>query len=255
MYSARGNVHHRGHCELTDGCFLLHVVFPQFFFFFKVKSPSHPLLNSQSSNRIEQSMKSGVRCTFSGSRTREQQTSFSRCVSAQTLTGSPSDSEIKLIKLDIKHPGWQTALKKPFSDLYWLFFLYQNGCLCSLGNKLPVSVEFQPIPRWRWRWRWGWRWWRRVPPLVQPGSWQLPRRVEELDGVIFGPLGEHRLLRDEAVAAIGGALVQHVLCTLVPAAGLVVMIGNLFVTLRPEGKKKDKRGFNFTPLIENQEVK
>lgn len=75
---------------------------------------------------------------------------------------------------------------------------------------------------------------------VQPGSRQLPRWVEELDGVSFGPLGEHGLLGDEAVPTIGGALMKQILCTLVPAARLVVVVGNLSVTLRPEerGKKE-----------------
>lgn len=78
--------------------------------------------------------------------------------------------------------------------------------------------------------------------LAQPGSRQLPRRVEEFDGMIFGPLGEHRFLRDEAVPAVGGALVEQILCTLVPAARLVVVVGNLSVTLCPEGERKEKEG-------------
>lgn len=76
--------------------------------------------------------------------------------------------------------------------------------------------------------------------LVQPGSRQLPRRVEELDGVSLGPLGEHGLLCDEAMSAIGGALMEQVLRTLVPAAGLVVVVGDLSVALRPEGGEERK---------------
>lgn len=60
----------------------------------------------------------------------------------------------------------------------------------------------------------------------------MPRWVEELDGVSFGPLGEHRLLCDEAVPSVRGALVKEILCTLVPAAGLVVVVGNFSVTFR-----------------------
>lgn len=73
-----------------------------------------------------------------------------------------------------------------------------------------------------------------IPTPVQPRSRQLPRRVEELDGVSFGPLGKHCLLRDEAVPAVGGALVQHVLGALVPAARLIVVVGNLSDPLGPE---------------------
>ncbi len=79
--------------------------------------------------------------------------------------------------------------------------------------------------------------------LVQPGSRQLPGWVEELDDMSFGPLSEHRLLRDEAVPAVGGALVEQILCTLVTAARLVIVVGDLSVTLRPEGgegRKKDR---------------
>lgn len=66
---------------------------------------------------------------------------------------------------------------------------------------------------------------------VLPGSRQLPRRVEELDGVSFGPLGENGLLGDEAVSAVGGALVKKVLGALVPTSCLVVMIRNLSVAV------------------------
>lgn len=74
----------------------------------------------------------------------------------------------------------------------------------------------------------------------RPGSRQLPRRVEELDGVGFGPFGENWLLCDEAVSAVGGVLVQMVLCTLVPAACLVVVVGNLPVALSPNGRRREK---------------
>lgn len=73
-------------------------------------------------------------------------------------------------------------------------------------------------------------WLRRRPG---PRSRQLPRRVEELDGPTLGPFGEHGLLGDEAVAAVGGALVEHVLGALVAAADLVVVVGNLPDALRP----------------------
>ena len=54
----------------------------------------------------------------------------------------------------------------------------------------------------------------------------------------LGPLGEYRLLSDEAVSAVGGALVKDVLRALVTAARLVVMVGNFFVTLRPKEKEE-----------------
>lgn len=76
--------------------------------------------------------------------------------------------------------------------------------------------------------------------LVQPGSRQLPRRVEELDGVSLGPLGEHRFLCDEAMSSIGGALVELILRTLVPAAGLVVVVRDLSVTLCPKGERGER---------------
>lgn len=79
-----------------------------------------------------------------------------------------------------------------------------------------------------------------VTAPLRPRSRQLPRRVEELDGVTFGPLGKHRLLGDEAVPAVGGALVEHVLGTLVPAADFIVVVGNLSDALR-SGEKKKKR--------------
>lgn len=75
--------------------------------------------------------------------------------------------------------------------------------------------------------------------LVQPGSRQLPSWVEELDGMSFGPLGEHRLLCDEAVPTVGGAFMEQILCTLIPAACLVVVVGNLLVTLRPKGEREE----------------
>lgn len=73
----------------------------------------------------------------------------------------------------------------------------------------------------------------------------------------FGPLGEHRLLRDEAVPAVGGALMEQILCTLVPAARLVVVVGDLSVTLRPEGERKEREkdiisprtSFNFFQVL------
>lgn len=67
--------------------------------------------------------------------------------------------------------------------------------------------------------------------LLQPGSRQLPRWVEELDGMRLCPLGKHGLLRDETVSSIWGTLVQEILSTLVSAARLVIMVGNLFVIL------------------------
>lgn len=76
--------------------------------------------------------------------------------------------------------------------------------------------------------------------LVRPGSRQLPRRVEELDGVSLGPLGEHRLLRDEAMSTVGGTLMEQILCTLVAAASLVVVVGDLSVTLCPKGERGKK---------------
>lgn len=75
-----------------------------------------------------------------------------------------------------------------------------------------------------------------VTAPLRPRSRQLPRRVEELDGVTFGPLGKHGLLGDEAVPAIGGALMEHVFRTLVPAADFIVVVGNLSDALR-SGKK------------------
>lgn len=72
----------------------------------------------------------------------------------------------------------------------------------------------------------------------QPGSRQLPLRLEELDGVSLGPLGKNRLLCDEAMSSVGGVLVKEVLGTLVPAAHLVVMVGHCSFTLQPEGKQK-----------------
>lgn len=83
-------------------------------------------------------------------------------------------------------------------------------------------------------------------PVRWPGSRQLPRRIEELDVVSLGPLGEHRLLRDEAVSAVRGAFVEQILGTLVPAAGLVVMVRNLPVTLRPKMEKKNVNFYNLT---------
>lgn len=88
-----------------------------------------------------------------------------------------------------------------------------------------------------------------VPVPLQPRSRQLPRRVEELDGVTFGPFGKHGLFGDEAVTAVGGALVEHVLGTLVPAADLIVVVGNLSDPLRPETKKQRKYSRNQTPSI------
>lgn len=61
----------------------------------------------------------------------------------------------------------------------------------------------------------------------------------------LGPLGEHRLLRDEAVPAVGGALVEQVLCTLVTTARLVVVVGNPSVTLRPEEQRKRQKRCDF----------
>lgn len=90
--------------------------------------------------------------------------------------------------------------------------------------------------------------------LVQPRSRQLPWWVEELDGMSFGPLGEHRLLRDEAVPAVWGALVEHILCTLVPAACFVVVVGNLSDTLSPGWKRKDTKTYHFTHFIKNQDI-
>lgn len=81
--------------------------------------------------------------------------------------------------------------------------------------------------------------------VLQPASRQLPRGVEELDVVSFGPLGEYRLFRDEAVSAIGGALVELILGTLVPAAGLVVVVGNLSVAFGPERDRKHRQRYNF----------
>lgn len=75
---------------------------------------------------------------------------------------------------------------------------------------------------------------------VQPGSRQRPRGVKELDGVSFGPLANHRFLRDEAMAAGRGALVELILRALAPAARLVVVIGNLSVALRPEGERRGR---------------
>lgn len=63
--------------------------------------------------------------------------------------------------------------------------------------------------------------------------------MEKLDGVSLGPLGENRLLRYEAVAAVRGALVQDVLGTLVPASGFVVVIRNLPVAFRSESKNRN----------------
>lgn len=76
--------------------------------------------------------------------------------------------------------------------------------------------------------------------LLQPGSRQLPRWVEELDGMRLCPLGKNGLLRDETVSSIWGTLVQEILSTLVSAARLVIMVGNLFVILCPKKKKKKK---------------
>ena len=73
------------------------------------------------------------------------------------------------------------------------------------------------------------------------GSRQLPGRVVELDGVCLGPLGEHGLLRDEAVPSVGGALMQEVLGALVPAARLVVMVGHLPVVLCPGERQNGVR--------------
>lgn len=76
--------------------------------------------------------------------------------------------------------------------------------------------------------------------LLQPGSRQLPRWVEELDGMRLCPLGKNGLLRDETVSSIWGTLMQEILSTLVSAARLVIMVGNFFVILCPKKKKKKK---------------
>lgn len=76
--------------------------------------------------------------------------------------------------------------------------------------------------------------------LLQPGSRQLPWWVEELDGMRLCPLGKNGLLRDETVSSIWGTLMQEILSTLVPAACLVIMVGNFFVILCPKMKKKKK---------------
>lgn len=127
--------------------------------------------------------------------------------------------------------------------------LCQNACTRTLGNTFSVRFSCSPdddddndnngvI----------------ISMLVQPRSRQLPWWVEELDCVGFGPLGEHRLLRDEAVPAVWGALVEHVLRTLVPAARLVVVVGNLSDTLSPKWKRKDKKRYHFTQFIKNQDI-
>lgn len=79
-----------------------------------------------------------------------------------------------------------------------------------------------------------------ISMLVQPGSRQLPLWVEELDGVRLGPLGENGLLRDETMSSVGGALVEEVLGALVPAARLVVVVGNSFVAFCPKRWRNEK---------------
>lgn len=76
------------------------------------------------------------------------------------------------------------------------------------------------------------------PAQAQPGSRQLPWGVEELDGVSLGPLCKNRLLSDKAMSAVGGALMEMVLCTLVPTARLVVVVGNLPVAFSPKRVKE-----------------
>ena len=90
-----------------------------------------------------------------------------------------------------------------------------------------------------------------ISMLVQPGSRQLPRWVEKLDGVSLCPLCKNRLLCDEAVSAVWGTLMKEVLRTLVPAAHLIVVIGNISVTLRPKGRRK-KRGSNLRQVIKEE---
>lgn len=65
--------------------------------------------------------------------------------------------------------------------------------------------------------------------------------MEKLDGVCLGPLGENRLLCNETVAAVGGALVQDILGTFVTASGFVVVIRNLPVAFRSERKDGNRK--------------
>lgn len=74
--------------------------------------------------------------------------------------------------------------------------------------------------------------------LDQPRSRQLPQWVKELDCVSFGPFGKHRLLSDEAMSSVWGALMEHILCTLIPAAWFIVVVRNLLDTLSPKGEKE-----------------
>lgn len=73
---------------------------------------------------------------------------------------------------------------------------------------------------------------------MRPGS-RHPWGIEELDVVSLGPLGEHGLLCDEAVPSVRRALMEQILCALIPAAGLVVMVGDLSVTPRPTEQKEE----------------
>lgn len=80
----------------------------------------------------------------------------------------------------------------------------------------------------------------------QPRSQQLPRRVEKLDFVSFGPLGEHRLLCDEAVPSVWSALVEHILGTFIPATWLVVVVRDLPYALGPGRRKKKRHKFSLS---------
>lgn len=57
----------------------------------------------------------------------------------------------------------------------------------------------------------------------------------------FGPFGENRLFSDEAMATIGGALMQEVLGAFISTSGFIVVVRNFPVALCPAYRETAQR--------------